>query len=64
MYNFASTGGYKPSLFAQASTNLTFLEMAVISSTGSGGMELGLDEVELLLENCPNLCILGNLRTW
>ncbi len=45
------------------SGRLQLLQMLVLSNTEGGGrMELGMDAVDVLLESCPELCALGNLR--
>ena len=44
--------------------SLTMLEVLVISNTSSQPMNLGLDTVMLLLEKCPNIVGLGDLKTW
>ncbi len=46
-----------------ASGRLSELQMLVLANTcASEPMELGLDCAEMLLEACPELCALGNLR--
>lgn len=40
------------------------LEIFILSNTADGKMNLGVDTVEFLLDICPNLIGLGNLKTW
>ena len=40
------------------------LEMFVLSNTSSELMQLGMRTVNLLLETCPQLVALGDLKTW
>ena len=47
-----------------SSNPLTELEMVVLSNTSTEPMHLGMPTLLLFLEKCPNLSVLGNLKTW
>ena len=38
--------------------------MIILHNVDSVGMNLGLQSVLYLIDHCPNLTILGNLRSW
>ena len=43
---------------------LSQLEMTIIANTSMEQMNLGLDTVQLLLDSCANLTILGSSKSW
>ena len=48
-------------LVAAAQTSLTNAEMLILSNSSGGKMALGMEAVEALIHNAPNLSVLGNL---
>ena len=46
---------------AAAPTSLTNAEMLILSNSSGGKMALGMEAVEALIHNAPNLSVLGNL---
>ena len=40
------------------------LEMLILSNTGETPMPLGMETLNAIIDTCPEICCVGNLRSW
>ena len=40
------------------------LEMLILSNTGETPMPLGMETLHAIIDTCPEICCVGNLRSW